>query len=68
VHLCGFWMDKWMRSHSQDEIQALYNRLFDLVKTNGLSSPIAGTYSLRETVDAIQAASSPRMGKVLIRG
>ena len=68
LHLCGFWMDKWMRSHSQDEIQALYNRLFDLVKTNGLQSPIAGIHPLRDVTSAIQASSSPHFGKVLIKG
>lgn len=68
VHLCGFWMDKWMRSHAQDEIQALYNRLFDLVRTNELQSPIAGIHPLRDVTSAIQASSSPHFGKVLIKG
>ncbi len=68
VHLCGFWMDKWMRSHSQEDIQALYDRLFDLVKTNGLQSPIAGIHPLRDVTSAIQASSSPHFGKVLIKG
>ena len=68
VHFCGFWMDKWMRSHSQEDIQALYDRLFDLVKTHGLSSPIAGIHPLRDVTRAIQASSSPHFGKVLIKG
>jgi mitochondrial enoyl-[acyl-carrier protein] reductase / trans-2-enoyl-CoA reductase len=67
VHLCGFWMDKWMRQHSSEEIAELYQRVFDAVVTDGLQSHIEQVFPLEQAVDAIRAFQQPRLGKLLLR-
>jgi mitochondrial enoyl-[acyl-carrier protein] reductase / trans-2-enoyl-CoA reductase len=67
VHLCGFWMDKWMRQHSRQDISALYQRVFDATTTHGLQTPIEQVYPLEQAVDAIRAFQQPRFGKLLLK-
>ena len=68
VTLCGFWMDKWMRTHSKDEIKALYDRVFRQVIDHRISTPIQSTYALEDFAEALNTFSQPRMGKLLFKG
>ena len=67
VQLRGFWMDKWIRTHSQEAIESLYQKVFDCVTLHGIQTPIEAVYSLEDFHEAIQAFQKPRMGKILLR-
>jgi len=67
VQLRGFWMDKWMRTHSIQEQNAMYQNVFDVVIKNGIKTPIEAIYSLDNFVDALDHFQKPRMGKVLLK-
>lgn len=67
VKLRGFWMDKWMRTHSKEDVQALYNNVFDAVMKHGIKTPIQDVFSLTDFAEAIQAFQKPRMGKILLK-
>ena len=68
VKLCGFWMDKWTRTHSREEIQELHDKVFRYVIEHKISTPIQETYSLEDFSKALAAFSQPRMGKILFQG
>ena len=68
VKLCGFWMDKWMRTHPKEEVQELYNKVFRYVVEHKISTPIQATYALEDFSEALNAFSQPRMGKILFKG
>jgi mitochondrial enoyl-[acyl-carrier protein] reductase / trans-2-enoyl-CoA reductase len=68
VKLCGFWMDKWTRTHSREEVAQLYQRVFSFVLVNNLSTPVQSVYQLSEFAEALAEFSKPRMGKILFKG
>jgi trans-2-enoyl-CoA reductase len=68
VLLCGFWMDKWMKTHDRDAIEALYQRVYRFVIENKIHTPIESVYPLEHFKEALENFSKPRMGKVLFEG
>lgn len=67
VSLRGFWMDRWMRTHAADEIAALHDEVFDLLRQGIIQAPVAARYPLSQAKEALRHASSGgREGKVLL--
>ena len=67
IQLRGFWMDKWMRTHQEQEIRALYERVFDAVLHSGITTPVEAVYSLCDVQSALLAFQKPRLGKILLQ-
>ncbi|MEX0332509.1 MAG: 2-enoyl thioester reductase domain-containing protein [Puniceicoccaceae bacterium] len=65
VHMKGFWMDKWFRSHSQPRIQIMYDKIFDLMRKGIVSPSVDSTYPIEDFKQAFERAGQPRLGKVL---
>lgn len=69
ISLRGFWMDRWWRTHSEEQGRALMQQVFDGIREGVFEVPIAQRFSLREGPAAVAAASgSSRPGKVLFVG
>ena len=67
VQLRGFWMDKWMRTHSREDVDALYQKVYDCVTEHKIETPIEAIYPLKDFQSALDAFQQPRMGKVLFK-
>ncbi|MEX0320781.1 MAG: 2-enoyl thioester reductase domain-containing protein [Puniceicoccaceae bacterium] len=67
IHMKGFWMDKWMRSHSTARIQIMFDKIFDLMIKGIVFASVDSTYPISEYKAAFERAGQPRMGKVLFR-
>lgn len=65
VQLGGFWMDKWYKDNSEARSRIMFNKVFDLMDRGVVSAPVSGKFRLEEFKDAIAAAKSPRLGKIL---
>jgi len=69
VSLVGFWMDRWLRTSSPEEVQALYEAVFGLLRDGTFEAPVAATYPLSGYKEAIgHATGGGRDGKVLLSG
>lgn len=66
IHLRGFWFDKWVRSHSHAEVQALYDEIFALMALGALVLPVAGRYPLQRIHEALVHNAEPRLGKIIL--
>lgn len=67
VCLRGFWMDRWYRSHTDQETAAMMSAVFQLLGNGVMQLPIDKVYGFDEALSAIQrAAEGKRQGKVLI--
>lgn len=67
IQLRGFWMDKWMRTHSEVEVRQLYDRVFDAVIDSGIQTPVEAVFSLSDIHSALAVFQQPRLGKVLLQ-
>jgi len=67
IQLRGFWMDKWIRTHSKEEIQQLYMNVFNAVMKSGIKTPIEAVYDIDDFHSAIETFQKPRMGKILLK-
>lgn len=64
--LRGFWLENWTRGLPQEEVQATYTHLAELVEQGVLSTPIEAAYPLADYEQALIHAVKPgRTGKVL---
>jgi mitochondrial enoyl-[acyl-carrier protein] reductase / trans-2-enoyl-CoA reductase len=63
----GFWMDKWLRSHSRARIQIMFDKIFDLMRKGVIRPSVDATYPIDQYKEALEAAGRPRLGKVLFR-
>ncbi|MEM0965288.1 MAG: 2-enoyl thioester reductase domain-containing protein [Verrucomicrobiota bacterium] len=61
----GFWMDRWNREHSSEEVSGLLDEVYKLIRDEVIVTPVAAVYSLADYREALQQAQSYRMGKVL---
>lgn len=69
ITLRGFWMDKWVRSHYPEEVAALYNEVFEMMREGVARVPVDSVFPLKEYKAALQrAAAGGRSGKVLFAG
>ncbi len=67
ITLKGFWMDKWLRSHSQARIQIMFDKIFDLMKKGIVFASVDSMYSISDYKAAFERVAQPRLGKVLFR-
>jgi trans-2-enoyl-CoA reductase len=67
IQMKGFWMDKWLRSHSQPRIQIMFDKIFDLMRKGVVAPSVDSTYSITDYKTAFERAGQPRSGKVLFR-
>ncbi len=66
LRMRGFWITRWLRDASEEEVRAMYGRLFPLLGDGKLSAPVAGAYPLEKYREALARAVQPgRGGKVL---
>jgi NADPH:quinone reductase-like Zn-dependent oxidoreductase len=67
LHLCGFWMDKWVRTHSREDFDAMQAEIFNLMAEGALKLPVDSTFPFEKAVEAVARANAGgRNGKVLI--
>ena len=63
----GFWMDKWLRSHSKARVQVMFDKMFDLMAKGIIKPSVEKTYSIHDYKTAFEAVAKPRFGKILFR-
>lgn len=67
LRLRGFWWDKYQRTHSKQEINAIFDKIFAMIKNGTLQAPVDSTFKLENVNDALKRASeNSRMGKVML--
>ncbi len=67
LRLRGFWWDKWQRTHSKEEKDAVLNKIFKMIEDGTLRAPVDKIYPLSEIKEAMKrAAEGGRRGKVLL--
>lgn len=66
IQLRGFWMDQWMRTHSELEKKSCLNHVFELMQRKKLILPVSHTYDLSQWKEALRASQfEAKAGKVL---
>ncbi len=68
IKLTGFWVDGWMRSHSKEEVDFMFEEIYALIKEGTFSTIVEKWYSLSAFKEALEHAAKPRFGKILFRG
>ena len=66
ICLKGFWLDRWYRDNSPERIQVMFDNLFNLMRTGVISAPVSATYKIQDFAQALEASTSPKLGKVLL--
>ncbi len=67
VCLCGFWMDRWIRTHDKAEFDAMQAEVYDFMARGVIKLPIDSTYPFEQALEAVARANAGgRNGKVLI--
>ena len=67
LRLRGFWWDKYQRTHSKQEVNAIFDKIFAMIKNGTLQAPIDSMFKLENVNDALKRASeNSRMGKVML--
>lgn len=67
LRLRGFWWDKWQRTHSKEQKDAVFNKIFKMIEDGSLRAPVDKVYPLSQIKDAMRrAAEGGRKGKVLL--
>ncbi len=67
LRLRGFWWDKYQRTHSKEEVEAIFQKIFAMIENGSLSAPVDSTFKLANIKDALKRASeNSRMGKVML--
>ncbi|MGH6707348.1 MAG: zinc-dependent alcohol dehydrogenase family protein [Bradyrhizobium sp.] len=64
ISIRGFWLANWFKTATPDKITEMYDRLWPLVASGAISSPVAGTYTFGQIAEAVAVASKNR-GKAL---
>jgi trans-2-enoyl-CoA reductase len=65
----GYWMDKWVRTHSSTDVAALYSEVYQFMRDGVARIPIDSVYPLADYRVALERAScGGRSGKVLLSG
>lgn len=65
IRLTGFWMDRWYRQQTPERTQVMFDNLFHLMREGTITAPVAARFRLDQFAEALAAAQSPRLGKVL---
>lgn len=67
LRLRGFWWDKWQRTHSRSECEALFSQVFELIAAGVLKAPVDSRYKMADIEAAMRRATeNSRLGKVMI--
>jgi len=67
LRLRGFWWDKWQRTHSRQEVNAVYEKIFSLIANGTLKAPVDSVFPLADIKSALaRAQANSRSGKVMI--
>jgi len=67
LSLRGFWWDKWQRTHTPEEVRAVFEKIFTLISDGVLKAPVDAVFPIAEIKTALErAAQNSRAGKVLI--
>lgn len=67
LRLRGFWWDNWQRTHSKDEVSALFEKIFALIREGVLRAPVDSVYPISDVKNAMTRASEGgRSGKVML--
>ena len=65
--LRGFWWDKWQRTHSKAEVDAVYAKIFGMIKDGTLKAPVDSVFKIADIQNALaRAMENSRSGKVMI--
>ena len=65
----GWWLARWFRTASQEQISLLFAELLPLVADGTLHAPVAAEYDLADVKQAVAAAEgSERNGKIVLIG
>lgn len=68
LRLRGFWWDKWQKTHSKEEVDKLFEQIFDLIAKGILKAPVDSVFDLSDIENAMKRAeSSNRNGKVMLK-
>jgi trans-2-enoyl-CoA reductase len=66
ISLRGFWMDGWAHTHPENEVRALWEKMFVLLQDGVISQAVEARYPLAQWREALEHAFRPgRAGKVL---
>ncbi len=67
LRLRGFWWDKWQRTHSKAEVDAVYAKIFGMIKDGTLKAPVDSVFKIADIQNALaRAMENSRSGKVMI--
>jgi NADPH:quinone reductase-like Zn-dependent oxidoreductase len=67
IQVKGLWVERWYKTATQADIQAVFGALIPLVMSGQLKTKIAAKYPLEQIAEAVtKAAESGRDGKVLL--
>ncbi len=67
LHLCGFWWDNFQRTRSKAEVDAVFEKVFELIRNGTLRAPVDSTFKLSDVNSALKrACENSRMGKVML--
>ena len=65
----GWWLARWFRNASQEQISLLFGELLPLIADGTLRAPVAAAYDLADVNQAVAAAEgSERNGKIVLVG
>jgi len=65
ITLRGFWMDRWNRTHTQQEREDLLEKIYKRIQAGVIHTPVAATYALEDYREAMEAHGKPHWGKIL---
>ena len=68
IKLTGFWVDGWLRSHSKEEADMMFEEIYALIREGTFSTIVEKWYSLSAFKEALEHVAKPRFGKILLRG
>ncbi len=66
ITLTGFWLDRWYKENSRERIQVMNDRLFQMMRDGTLEASVEARFPLSRIAEAVEAATQPRFGKVLL--
>jgi len=67
LRLRGFWWDKWQRTHSREECDALFSEVFGLIADGTLKAPVDSRFKMEDIEAAMKRATeNSRLGKVML--
>ncbi len=68
LRLRGFWWDNFQRTHSKEEVQKIFDAIFEMEKSGILKAPVDSVFPMSELSQAIaRACENSRSGKVMLK-